>query len=304
MAGKRILVTGAGGFVGGHLMPALRAAFPDADLAGTGAGFFDVDITESRDVDMLVRREEPDVCIHLAGISAIGAAAASPRRAWEVNLHGTLNVAAALTAFAPKCRLIFASTSEVYGASFKAGVPLDEGAALAPLNLYAATKAAAELALGALPVRVIRLRLFNHTGPGQSSAFVVPAFAEQIARIEAGAPAEMSVGSLTAARDFLDVRDVCAAYVAAVARDAALGDNEVFNIASGTAVKIADVLDMLLGAGRKQIVVKQDPSRMRASEIAFAAGDARKAGHVLGWEPQIPLAQTVRDVLTYFRAAV
>ena len=133
----------------------------------------------------------PDACIHLAAVTAVADARRDPDRAWHVNLHGTLNLARAVLADAPDCHLLFASSSEIYGRSFISGRALDETAVLAPMNSYAATKAATDLALGAMAndgLRVMRLRLFNHTGPGQTDAFVVPAFARQIARIASGQP--------------------------------------------------------------------------------------------------------------------
>jgi GDP-4-dehydro-6-deoxy-D-mannose reductase len=306
---KAILVTGAGGFVGGHLLPALRAAFPTAKLIGTGqepdAGPIALDITRRDAVRQVIAAQKPDICIHLAGIAAIGTAIADPDHAWAVNLHGTLNIADAIQAEAPHCRMIFISSAECYGASFKSGLELDESAVLAPMNLYAATKAAADLALGARTgrgLRLLRLRPFNHTGPGQTEDFVVPAFAGQIARIEAGlAPPEISVGALDSERDFLDVRDICAAYVQCVALDAELPDDLILNIASGQAVKIATILDMLLARTPHNITIRQDPSRMRPVEISTAIGDASRARRLLHWQPGIPLAETLDSVLDFAR---
>jgi GDP-4-dehydro-6-deoxy-D-mannose reductase len=306
---KTILVTGAGGFVGSHLLPALRAAFPEARILGTAqtshAGLTALDITHRDAVARIIATEKPDVCIHLAGISAIVAASANPDHAWEVNLHGTLNIADAIQAHAPHCRMIFISSAECYGSSFKSGQKLDESAVLAPLNLYATTKAAADLALGARAsqgLRLLRLRPFNHTGPGQSEDFVVPAFAGQIARIEAGqAPPEISVGTLESARDFLDVRDVCAAYVQCIARDGELPDHAILNIASGQAVKIATLLEMLLSRTQHSITIRQDPARLRPAEIPTAIGDATRAMQLLHWQPQIPMAQTLDSVLDFAR---
>ena len=156
--------------------------------------------------------------VHLAAIPTIAGAVADPAAAWRVNVMGTLDLARAIHQYAPECTLIFAGSAEAYGATARQGVPLKETDPLQPLNEYAATKAAADLALGALAangLRVIRFRPFNHTGPGQTDEFVVPAFASQIARIEKGAqPPVMMVGNLDAQRDFLDVRDVVDAYVA------------------------------------------------------------------------------------------
>ena len=174
MPARTILVTGAAGFVGRHLIPALAAAFAETRIIGTGLhgapDLMPLDVTQPDAVRGLVAAQKPDICFHLAGIAAPGQARADPGRAWTVNLQGSLNLADAILAAAPRCRLVFISSAEAYGASFRAGEPLDETAPLAPINLYAATKAAADLALGARVgegLRLLRLRPFNHTGPGQ-----------------------------------------------------------------------------------------------------------------------------------------
>jgi GDP-4-dehydro-6-deoxy-D-mannose reductase len=309
MGPDSILVTGAGGFVGRHLVPRLQAAFPAARIVGTSQGADadeNFDITDRHQARAIISRLQPDICIHLAGVSAIGHARADPRRAWEVNLHGTLNIAEAILASAPECRLIFISSGECYGENFKAGLPLSEAAALAPLNLYAATKAAAELALGAMTgdgLRLLRLRPFNHTGPGQSEDFVVPAFAGQIARIEAGsAPPEISVGALDPERDFLDIRDVCGAYLASIRMIGGLANNQIINIASGRAVKIGAILALLLARAKCEISVRQDPSRLRPVEIPCAIGDASRAAEILDWRPKFGLEETLDTVLNFARA--
>ena len=308
MTDGTILVTGAGGFVGKHLLPALNAAFPAAKVVGTtleSQGDESLDITSREQVQTLISRLQPDFCVHLAGIAAIGAARANPRGAWEINLYGTINIADAILAAAPQCRMIFISSAECYGASFKSGRALDESALLAPMNLYAATKAATELALGAMAgegLRLLRLRPFNHTGPGQTPDFVVPAFAEQIARIEAGSmPAEMAVGALDPERDFLDIRDVCNAYIASIRKFDALPNNTVVNIASGHAVKIGFILDLLLGKAKNRISVKQDPARLRPVEIQRAAGDSQLAKKLLDWQPEFALEDTLDTVLNFAR---
>lgn len=195
MTPHTVLVTGARGFVGRHLVPALREAFPHA--AVHEASF---DMTKPAEIQAAVHAILPDACLHLAAVSAVPAARQQADRAWQVNLTGTLVLAQAILAFAPACRLLFASSAEAYGRSFAAGQALDETAPLAPMNTYAATKAAADLALGALAadgLHSIRLRLFNHAGPGQSDGFVVATFARQVARIAAGLqPPALQVGGL------------------------------------------------------------------------------------------------------------
>ncbi len=142
---QRILITGAAGFVGQHLVPMLRSSFPNAALF---TEYFD--ITDAAAVAEIVRNAQPDACIHLAAVTTIAGAQEAPDLAWQVNVLGTLSLARAILAYAPACRFLFASSAETYGKSFQAGAPLDESALLAPMNSYAATKAAADLALGAM----------------------------------------------------------------------------------------------------------------------------------------------------------
>jgi len=299
-----ILLTGAGGFVGSHLMQALAQAFPGARLIGAGQNGgteISLDITDIGAVKAAFETLRPDFCIHLAAIAAIGAAKGDPELTWRVNFFGALNVGRAILDATPSCKMLFVSSSEVYGASFKPGIALDETAPLAPMNIYAASKAAAEMGLSALAAEglsLVRLRPFNHTGPRQSEAFVVPSFAAQIARIEAGlAPPEMAVGSLETERDFLDVRDVCRAYIACIQKFDAIPNNQVINIASGHAVKIREILDFLLTRSKTTITVRQDPARLRKAEILRAAGIAEVAARMLNWQPAIALDETLAWIL-------
>ena len=300
-AARRILVTGASGFVGRHLLPALGLAFPEAAIA---ADHFDV--TDKGAVHDFVHDASPDACIHLAGITNVVAARSDPDSAWRVNLLGTLNLARAVLTLAPSCRFVFASSAEVYGASFRSGQKLDESALLAPMNSYAATKAAADLALGAMShegLRVVQLRLFNHTGPGQSDAFVVPALARQIARIESGLqPPPLRVGGLDTWRDFLDVRDICNAYIACLRRsDDELAPGAVLNVGSGQPRRIGDILEELLNLAGLRTEVATDATRLRPSEIATASGNVALAHRLLRWSPTIPWGQTLADVLADWR---
>ena len=296
-----ILLTGAAGFVGYHLLTALRTRMPAATLHTQR-----VDVTDRAAVFAMVRHVQPTHCVHLAAISAIGDARHDPELAWRVNLQGTLNVAAAMQAEAPDGLLLFVSSADAYGATFRTARHLDEAAALAPLNTYAATKAAADLALGAMAaegLRVIRLRAFNHTGPGQRPEFAIAAFARQIARIERGLqPPVLRVGALDPTRDFLDVRDVAAAYVAAIERGEAIAPGTILNVASGVPRRIGDVLEALLAQTEVSITVETDAERLRPSDIPHAAGNPALAHRVLGWRPAIAWERTLGDVLADWRA--
>ncbi len=298
----RILVTGAGGFVGRHLIPALQTAFPDAAIEASS-----FDVADGEAVRSAVQAMQPDACLHLAAISAIPAAQADPDLAWRVNLGGTLTLARAL-AEVPGSTLVFVSTADAYGQSFKTGVALDETAALNPMNTYSATKAAADLAMGVAAregLHVVRVRPFNHTGPGQSSSFAVAAFARQVARIAAGLqPPELHVGALDPSRDFLDVRDVCRAYALCLRHREVIPSGTILNIASGVPRRVGDVLAELLSLADVTAEIRTDPARLRPSEIALAAGDATLARSMLDWSPAIPWRQTLADMLADWRERI
>lgn len=308
MTPRRILVTGAGGFVAQHLLPQLREAFPAAELVAMGGPGARVDLADAGAIEGFVAGVAPDACVHLAGVTAVPAANADPDGAWRVNLLGTLALARALQKARADAVLLFASSAEIYGRSFAVGVKLDEAGVPAPMNTYAATKAAADLALGAMAatgLRVVRMRPFNHTGPGQSASFVVPAFARQVARIAAGLQEpRMQVGALDPLRDFLDVRDVCAAYVAVLARADALAPGAIFNIASGMPRRIGDILAELMRLAGVAAEVSTGTTLLRRAEIPLACGDAGAARQALGWAPAIGWEQTLGDVLADWRARV
>ena len=279
-------------FAGGHT----------SEIPSPVAQILRFDITDRAQVDEIIRRVSPSVVIHLAAISAVPQAREAPRRAWDVNLYGTMNLAEAVLKHCPQARFIFVSSSEVYGGALQVrDGALDETAPLDPLNAYAAAKAAADLMLGQMAregLNAIRVRPFNHTGPGQTERFVIPAFAAQIARIEAGTQEPViRVGNLDARRDFLDVRDVADAYLRLALSPRSFEPGLVLNLASGTGRRIGDILDQLVALARVSIRVETDPSRLRASETPFAVADASRIRELLGWKPLIPWSTTLADVL-------
>lgn len=314
----RVLVTGARGFVGSNLAEALRrvcgaelSLIATAKEAGEHAAFGMVealDVTDADAVNAAIVRCVPTHVVHLAGIAAPAAVGASPETAWRVHVQGTLNLSNAILSHVPDCWLLHIGSGLVYGESAKSGLPLSEDALLAPIDEYSVTKAAADLALGAQVYRglkCVRLRPFNHTGPGQTDAFVVPAFAKQIARIEAGlAPPVIRVGNLDAERDFLDVRDVVRAYALTVKHTEVLQSGMILNIASGQPRRIKDVLETLLSLSSVKIDIEQDVARLRPSDLPRIVGDARRIHSLLSWIPERHFEYTLGEVLSHWRVQV
>ena len=314
----RVLITGALGFVGPHVVEALRqnlgrnlALVATAKEAGRHPSFGSIeklDVTDAAATNAAVVRSAPTHVVHLAGIAAPAAANVDAQAAWRVHVQGTLNLAHAILEEAPYCWLLHVGSGLVYGDSAKTGVPLDESALLAPTDDYSVTKAAADLALGALArrgLKCIRLRPFNHTGPGQTEDFVVPAFARQVVRIEAGlTPPVIRVGNLEAQRDFLDVRDVAHAYALAVRRSEDLEPGLILNIASGIGRRVSELLEGLLAGSHARITVQEDPERFRSGDLPRIVGNADRARKLLSWRPRHLFKDTLAAVLDDCRARV
>lgn len=318
MTALKIMITGGAGFVGLHLTRMLRELFPvPGTLISTsktacsgpdGITIEALDVNDRKSVDHQIKRVRPSHLIHLAGLASVAGAQQDIDAAWNINLSGTLNLAHAILTHAPDCTMIFAGSAEVYGLTAKSVESLDENSLLAPITDYGATKAAADIALGAMAfhgLKLIRFRPFNHTGPGQSDQFVIPSFAGQIAKIEAGLqPPIINVGNLDAQRDFLDVRDVASAYGKAIERSQHIPNGTVMNLASGVPQRIGDMLNYMITLSNAKIDIAFDPIRQRPSEIPRYVGNADLAKRLLNWEPTRSIRQSLVDVLEYARTNV
>ncbi|HUZ13236.1 MAG TPA: GDP-mannose 4,6-dehydratase [Caulobacteraceae bacterium] len=312
---RSILVTGADGFVGRHLCPRLAQRHPAVAIValrrqGPGAATprrraFEADIGDAGAVREAVRGARPDLVIHLAAQASAGEAADAQAATWRTNVEGTRNLAAAVAELGRPCDFIFASSGEVYGLSLNEG-PARETTPLAPLGVYARSKAEAEAALaGALAgsqARAIVCRAFNHTGPGQDERFVVPRLAAQVARIEKGLQRPVvRAGDLSVRRDFLDVRDVVEAYLDLADAAPRLPALSTFNIASGRAVELIEVVQLLQKWSRRPFELEIDRALLRPADVQSAVGDAGALRAATGWRPRRRFAATVRATLEYFR---
>ena len=311
---KRILLTGGTGFVGGYLAPAIAAAWPGAErvllrrpgetVLRDGWRPLDAEVTDSAAIGRIVADLKPDLVLHLAAQAAIGATAEIAEATWRVNFGGTLELAHACQRACATTTFFFVSSSEVYGWSFRDGVATED-TWLRPMNAYARAKAAAESMLpDVLPqARLIIARPFNHTGPGQDVRFVLPSLAQQIADVEAGRrPPRLELGNLEASRDFLDVRDVCDAYIAMLQAPATPGERSVYNVASGASYRIADLVEKFRAHARAPFEVTIDPKRLRPSDVPVAVGSAKRLEQATGWKPTIGVDAIVEALLAHWRA--
>lgn len=300
----RALVTGASGFVGHYLVAALRESGAEA-LACGGPHDSDqaltIDLSDVATIRAAIDAARPTHVFHLAAQTFVPDSLASPEATYRANVIGTALVAQVVREYAAANerapRLLFTSSAEVYGARAPRDFPLQESLDLHPGNPYAASKAAAEaILLGetrSFGLDAVIVRAFNHIGPGQSDRFVVPSFASQLARIARGASPVLLVGNVDVARDFLDVRDVVRAYIA-LARDGERG--ETYNVCSGNAVTIRDVLRELVTIARVPVEIREDPSRLRPSDAPIFVGSAQKLRERTGWAPEIAFGRSLRDV--------
>ena len=293
----RVLVTGNKGFVAQWLLRHLVAR--GDQVAGADA---EVDVTDGPALREAVTAAAPDAICHLAAQSSVGASWTGQTVTYEVNTLGALNVIEAAGACSRPPRVLLISSAEVYGRVSLEELPVREDHPFAPLSPYAASKAAAELVglqawLGR-GLEVVRARPFNHTGPGQRLDFVVPALARQVAAAAASGSRVLETGNLEARRDITDVRDVVRAYRDLLERGA---PGEVYNVCRGEAVSIHEVARRLLALAGVDLDIVVDPARMRPADVPELRGDVSHLRAATGWVPEIPLDQTLADVLAYWQ---
>lgn len=303
MSSARILVTGAHGFVGRHLMAHLSAEGDEAvGIDRTGAHA--VDITDAAAVNATIVDVAPTTIYHLAGWADVGGSWKAPVEAFRANAEGTLNVLSAAADAGVK-RVLAVSSADVYGKVEPSELPLTESSPLRPASPYAASKVAADyLGLQAWLGRglpVLRVRAFNHLGPGQTDKFVAPALASRIARAERDGGDVLPIGDLSARRDFTDVRDVVRAYRLLVTHGE---PGEVYNVCSGVDLAVQDLADRLLAQATIALRFETDPELLRPVEVPVLRGSHQRLTHATGWEPRIPIDQTLADLLEDWRTRV
>jgi GDP-4-dehydro-6-deoxy-D-mannose reductase len=291
----RAFVTGGAGFAGQHLLDLLPGA--------TAPSREELDLLDADALRAAVGESAPEAIWHLAALASVGRSWEAPAETIAENVAMTVNLLEAVRIEAPEANVVLISTGEIYGPPDR--LPVDEDAPLRPQNPYAVSKAACDLLGGqyadANGLRVVRLRPFNHAGPGQSDDYVVGTLTRQVAQAEAAGLEEALVrtGNPDSARDFSDVRDVARAYLAA----ASLAPG-AYNVASGQAVTVRELVELVRSAARIPVRHEVDPARVRAHDVPEVRGSAERLRAATGWMPEIPLAQTVSDALDGWRQAL
>lgn len=292
----RAFLTGGAGFVGGFLVRHLEERGDDVRLLPHG-----VDVLDGERLATELAGAAPDVVYHLAALTHVGRSWDEPAATFSVNALGTLNLLEAARRLTPAPAVLLVSSAEVYGSG--EGAPLSEGAPLVPVTPYAASKVAAEYlgvqAFAGRGLRVLRVRPFNHVGPGQSDAFVVSALARRVAEAELAGGGVVRVGNLSPRRDVTDVRDVVRAYRLVAERGEA---GEVYNVCSGRALAVSELLERLVDLARCDVEVVFDPALARPVDVPVLLGDSSRLAALTGWAPEVDLGQTLADVLGHWRA--
>jgi GDP-4-dehydro-6-deoxy-D-mannose reductase len=285
-------VTGGGGFAGEHLLRLLPGvAAPSRD---------ELDLFDAAAVRAAVRAARPAAIFHLAALASVRRSWESPSETLLANLRMTVNLLEAVRAEAPEAAVVVAGSGEVYGPPDR--LPVTEDAPLRPQNPYAVSKAACDLLAGqyadAFDMRIVRTRAFNHAGPGQGGEYVVGTLTRQVAEAEAAGSAEvvLRTGNPDSARDFTDVRDVVRAY--RVAAELPAG---VYNVCSGRATSVRELVELVSGVSRLPVRHEIDPERVRAHDVPELRGSAEHLTAACGWRPEIPLERTVADALEAWR---
>lgn len=304
----KILVTGANGFVGTHLIKELAGAghaVIASDIrtqsgVADDKGFHPCDLRDPESVTDMIRKINPEACIHLGGIASVIEGHANPSNLLAVNLTGTLNILEALRKHTPQCRLLFISTAHVYGPR-NDDKPITEDSALKPVNLYSISKACADQIClqyaKEFNMHVLSARANNHIGPGQTIQYVIPSFAAQFKSILKGRQDNsIRTGNLESIRDFTDVRDVVRAYRLLIEKGV---PGNAYNISSGRMfklTKIIEILSKLTGISPKLIT---DETKYRPADKSPVL-DTTRLHRDTGWKPEIELERSITDILNDF----
>jgi nucleoside-diphosphate-sugar epimerase len=294
----RVFVTGARGFVGGHLIP--RLLNEGFEVTATDR---DLDVCDRAAVEAKLKQVLPEAIVHLAAQSSVAASAVDPEQTYRINTGGTLSVLEGALRCARRPRVLLIGSADQYGSARPGSPPFTEDSPLAPASAYARSKTEAErlgTSFGNQGLEVVRVRAFSHSGPGQSDVFALSSFARQAAEIEAGRREPvLRVGNLDAVRDYLDVADVVEAYLRLLDPDVPA---DIYNVASGVGTRLGDLLDVLLDLADPRASIERDPERFRPADCSV--GDASRLRNATGWRPTVPIERMLERLLDDWRRKI
>lgn len=312
---KKALIIGAAGFVGSYLaeelinnhnMDVYATKLPHEQLNLVNVNIYDLNILDKDEIVSLLYEIRPDYIVHLAAQSSVSVAWKNPGLTVDINVKGCVNLLDAIRELYYKPAVLIIGSGEEYGHIRSEEVPINEENRLRPGNIYAATKVCQNMIAGiysqAYDMNLIMVRAFNHIGPGQSPIFVVSDFCKQVAEIEKGKKEPtIYVGNLAAKRDFTDVRDVVRAYAILVQKGKV---GETYNVGSGHAYSIREILDLIISLSNAEIAVEIDSNKIRPVDVPIIEADITKLNDVTGWSPKFSLEQTIKETLDYWRERV
>ncbi len=312
----KVLVTGVSGFAGSHLAEFLlnkgykvfgtfydKSTFSNLNRFIDKITLFKCDIRNYDSLKKIIKEVQPNETYHLAAISFVPTSLENPKLTFNTNLYGTLNLYQAIIELKINPKILFVGSADEYGLVKESDLPIRENCPLRPINSYSISKVSADFLshfyFKNFHLNIIRVRPFNHIGPRQSPEFVCSSFAKQIAEIEKGMKGPIvRVGNLETKRDFTDVRDMVKAYWLALQK----GDpGETYNICSEKTTSIKELLNAFLGMSKKDIEIRQDPKRLRPSDVSLLLGDSTKFRRKTGWKSEIAFEKTLQDTLDYWR---
>lgn len=311
----KALIIGGAGFVGSYLIDYLQNELgwsvsvtktSGKEFKKSNVDIYELDILNKHDISELLNKVKPDYIFHLAAQSSVSISWKDPALTIDVNIKGAVNLLDAIRELDYKPRTLLIGSGEEYGHVKEEEVPIKENNATRPGNIYAATKVAQNLISkiysDAYGMDVIMVRAFNHIGPNQKHIFVVADFCKQVAEIEKGLKEPIiKVGNLSAKRDFTDVRDVVRAYGLLIQKGKS---GETYNVGSGKAIAIEDILSMILSMSTSEISVEIDKSKLRPVDVPIIEADIRKLVDATGWNRRIKLEETIADTLNYWRSKI
>jgi len=305
----KALITGVNGFVGDYLSKYLieqgytvYGTVIEDNVIMENVNIKKMNLLNHEEVMETIKSIKPDQIYHLAGQSAVGLSWKEPTLTMNVNINGTINLLDAVRENNIGTKVLIIGSSDEYGVIKPEDCPINEEHKLNPSSPYAISKMTqeevAKLYINSYKMNLIMVRAFNHIGPMQSKNFVVSDFASKVAEIEKGAEPIIRVGNLQAYRDFTDVRDIVKGY-AMLMENGTIG--ELYNIGSGNAYKIQDILDILLSLSNTKITVEIDPDKLRPSDVPIVQCDNSKIKSHINWVPQYDIKNTLKDTLDYWR---